>query len=134
MQREALLPPKDVPASELFLKLMEAPSPSEVVDIPRRDSNGDPVGRIRIRVLSMVDHDRARIAAHTRVKRLALTNEDMGSELIKEVLGDATAKEIPALDCMTEGSEGGLSGRVFRDANDVEKMRADEVAALFNAY
>jgi len=134
VQKQPYLPPKDVPASELFLKLMESPAPSEIVDLPRRDKEGNPVGRIRIRVLSMLDHDRARVEAHKRVKRLGIATEDMSAELIKEVLGDAAAKEILAMACMTEGEDGALSGRVFRNADDVEKLPADEVAALFNAY
>ena len=138
MQKQPYLPPRDVAPSELFAKLMETPAPSEVVDLPRRDADGNPVGRIRIRVLSMADHDRARVAAHKRIKRLDLTNEDMGAELIREVLGDATAKEILAMACLSEGkvTDDGVegSGRIFRSADDVEKLPADEVASLFNAY
>jgi hypothetical protein len=131
-------PPKKVDASELFLKLMEAPRPSEVVDFPRLDRDGKPLFQIRIQVLRMDEHDQARIIAQQKLKARRIANEDLNSAAIKEVLGDAVAKELIAMACLTvdpmEGSDPPVYGRVFRDGEDVGKLSADEVLVLFNAY
>ena len=56
-----------MPASELFLKLMETPKPSMVVDFPRIDHVTEkPVAQVRIEVLSHDQHDQARQRAHAR--------------------------------------------------------------------
>lgn len=132
-------PDKNIPASELFLKLMETPRPSEVVDYPRKDESGNPVGKLRIQVLTQEEHDRARIAAHRTMKEQGLDREDMLGESVKEVLGDTVARELLAMACLTEsGPDDGngrpMYGRVFQDAKDLKKIRSDEIAVLFNRY
>jgi hypothetical protein len=131
-------PPKKVEASELFLKLMEAPRPSEVVDFPRLDKDGKPIAQVRIQVLRMDEHDQARIVAQQKLKARRVANEDLSSAAIKEVLGDAVAKELIAMACLTvepmQESEPPVYGRIFRDGEDVGKLSTDEVLVLFNAY
>ncbi len=62
-------PDKTVPPSELFLKLIEAPRPTEVINYPRKDpATGEPIGKIRMQVLTQEEHDRARIAAHRNIR------------------------------------------------------------------
>lgn len=134
-------PPKEIPASALFLKLMETPFPSEVVDFPRRDANGEALGRVRIRVLSMAEHDSARTSATLKIGAAGFTPEQMSSPAMREVTGDAIAKELISLACVTAEEQfkhpvTGLPfyGQIFRDARDVGCLMSDELAVLFNAY
>jgi len=133
------LPPKDVPASALFLKLMELPRPSEVIDFPRKGSDGKPIDRIRIQTLTSEDQDKARAMAHAEMLRRGFSAEDIGSYGIREVYSDAVAKELIAMSCLTaEGADFGDGvpkyGRVFRDGGQVSKLAADEILTLFNAW
>lgn len=131
-------PPVDEAPSELFSKLMEMPRPSEVVDFPRLDANGEPLGRVRIQILTSAEHDKARELAQSSMKARGISREDMTGPALKEVLGDAIAKELIAMACVTEKDFGGAGkvtyGRIFRNATDVGALSADELLLLFNAY
>ncbi len=133
-------PPKDIAPSELFLKLTETPAPSEVIDFPRRDANGNWVGKIRITVLPHEKHDAARIDANKRLREKGFSADDLAGLTMREVLGDAVAKELLAMACVTSepqlNDENGqpIYGRIFRSAKDLDKLRADEIAVLYNAY
>lgn len=132
-------PDKSIPPSELFLKLLETPRPTELVDYPRKDENGNPIGKLRIQVLAQEDHDRARIAAHRTMKEQGLDNEDLKGNAVQEVLGDTVARELLAMACLTEtGPDDGngrpMYGRIFQDAKDLKKIRSDEIAVLFQSY
>jgi hypothetical protein len=142
------LPPPDVPADELWLKLSE-PKPSEVIDFPRKDG-GKPIGRIRIQVLSMEDHNRARLSAQNELRKSAalvgltkLEANDMLSPAVQEVLGDLTAHELLAMACLREAAFIGPGTdpdrptypRLFREANELRaKLTSQETLVLFNAY
>lgn len=137
-------PPDNVEARELWLKLNEAPAPSEIVDFPRRGSDGKPISRIRIQVLSMASHDEARMLAHQRLAKQGVKPDDTNtSVLLQEVLGDAVAREILAMSCVTvkpihgddEDTVKPTYGRLFVDAESLRQMLTpDEVTVLFNSY
>lgn len=143
-------PMKDeVESSELWLKLNE-PRPSEVIDFPRKDRKGNPIGKIRIQVLRMEDHNRARILATKALREAVkdfglseLTKDEMESDAVREVLGDLIAHELLCLACLTdkEQVEGGdefgnpIYGRVFATPKHIRQtLTADETLVLFNAY
>lgn len=130
-------PPSDVPASELWLKLCESPRPSEVIDFPRKDAMGRPLGKLRIQVLNMEDHDEARIRARFALKDRKLTDDDLNDLTIKEVYADRVARELLAIACTAvepiKGSD--KHGKVFPGADDIgKKLTADEINTLFTAY
>ncbi len=133
-------PPKDIAPSELFLKLLECPRPTEVINYPRKDpATGEAIGKIRIQVLTQEEHDRARIAAHRTMKAQGFDKDDLAGATMQEVLGDSVARELLAMAClMADGVEleddKQTYGRVFRDAGDLKKLGSDEIAVLFNAY
>lgn len=135
-----LQPPKDVEASELFQKLLE-PEPSEVIDFPRKDGQGNPVGKVRIRALGMEHHDQARIRAFRFFKDKGYSGDDLQNISMREVVGDQIAKELIAMACLTAASQGTdgntgepIYGRIFHSAAQVDKLRPDELTVLFNAY
>ena len=141
-------PPEDISPSELFLKLSQSPRPTEVVDFPRVDESGKSIGQIRIQVLRMEEHDRARIMAQKRLKERSrvygydkIEAADMDSAGIREVLGDMTARELLAIACLdTRNHAGGddekpFYPRVFPDSDSIAQiLSADETAVLFSAY
>ena len=134
-------PPNDVVPSELWRKLSETPKPSEVIDFPRRDMRGRPIDRIRIQVLTMSEHDEARLRAHNWLKDRGIPTEEFDGPTIREVYGDAVARELLAMACVTEDPVKGteersvpLYGRLFRTGKDLEILTADEVLVLFTAY
>lgn len=132
-------PPDNVSASELFLKLCE-PQPSEVVDFPRRGRDGKPIAQIRIQVLSQEEHEGAREDAHRKMKARGFDKDDLGSYTIQEVVGDAVAREILAKACLSvQGGDFGdgatpMYAHVFQSAEQLKKLRPDEIAVLFSAY
>jgi hypothetical protein len=137
------LPPKDVDAKDLFLKLSE-PKPGEEFDFPRKNAAGKPVARLRIQVLSMKEHEHARIEAHRKLKaKYLLKEEDMNGITMREVHGDAVAREVLAAACRRtdpfEGSEHSERGitypRAFRDAEQInDELTSNEILTLFHAY
>lgn len=132
------LPPEDVAAAELFQKLLERPTPSEVIDFPRMLETG-PIFRIRMRVLPQRDHDKAREEAHRKLIARGVKLDDMQAIGIREVYADQTAKEILALACVTEQAYGSedrpVYGRLFKDSDAIAStLTADELAALFRAW
>lgn len=136
-------PPNDIPASELFLKLMESPKPSEVVDFPRRKvgPDGKPtsefVGKLRIQVLAQGKHKEAQLAAQGYFKGRGYSIEELDGVILREAAGDEIAKELLAMACVTVEpiSENPLTyGRIFRTARDLDNLTADEVANLFAQY
>lgn len=136
------LPPSDVSPSDLLLKLLERPQPSEVVDFPARSTNDTPLAQIRVMVLRMEQHDEARIRAREALKtKRRLSDDDLRSPFGLELLGDATARELLAMACVmadpipgTAENQGAKYARLFRSSDDVNKLTADEVTALFGAY
>ena len=136
-------PPADVSAKELFLKLSE-PKPSDVIDFPRKTHSGKPVAQIRVQVLSMREHEQARVEAHRRLRsKYLLKEEDMNGITMREVHGDAVARELLASACRlvdpiegTQDSERGAQyPRAFRDAEQInDELTANEILILFNAY
>jgi hypothetical protein len=141
-------PPEDVSPSDLWAKLAE-PRPSQVVDFPRRDAKGAAIGKVRIQVLRMEDHDTARIRAHESLKRKAqfqglqkLEAADMESPAMQAVLGDLSAREILCLACLsdkptpdTADSDAPFYPRLFKDPDALaSRVTADEMAVLFSAY
>lgn len=139
------MPPKDISAKDLFVKLTEAPRPSEIIDWPRkveRDGKLEPVARVRVRVLTMRDHDEARLRAHSWLKdERKMKAEDMQGPTVREVFGDAVAREVLAKAIVhvtpiegTEESGSPKYPRIFGEGKDLESITPDELVCLFQAY
>jgi len=131
-------PPEDVPPSDLFLKLSES-RPSEVVNFPRKTSDGKPIGTTRIQVLTGDDHEVAQIEAKRNLKERRKLDEAALASLDRAVLGDAVARELLAMACTTEKNHGTddapFHPRVFPGGEALGKvLTADETAVLFQTY
>ena len=141
-------PPKNVEAKDLFQKLCESPQPSDVVDFPRKDDEGNPVFRVRIMVLGMEEHDQCRVFAMKRLKKKLRIEDgasaeqlaEMSTDIMREVLGDMVARELLCMACHTEDPIEGIEptqyGRIFLTPERITEARvtADELTTLFAAY
>lgn len=136
-------PPADVPATELFLRLSANVRPSEVVDFPRRDPlTRAPIGKVRIQVLNLAEHDEARLKAQYWImEKKRITRDQLDAAGIREVLGDRVAKELISMACLSvdpikDTAETGKPRymRHFRSADDVDILMADELEALWMTY
>lgn len=134
-------PPTDKEPSELFKKLMESPRPSELVDFPRYDDTGKSIARIRMQVLNYAEYDECRLRAQEWLDKKLPHKESREGQAAREVLGDRVAKEIVTRAALTEkpisGSEetpqGARYARIFRSADDVDQLTADELTCLWMA-
>jgi hypothetical protein len=142
-------PVSSVEPSELWLKLSE-PTPSEVVDFPRKDRAGNPIGKIRIQVLKMEDHNKARLLATKALKETAkksgigeLDKGDLESDAVREVLGDLIAHELLCMACYGDKEIEGLEDKngnptypkVFANPAAIGSvLTADETLVLFRLY
>ncbi len=133
-------PPEDISAKELYLNLTQS-KPSEVFDFPRLDpETKKPLTTVRIVVLSQREHEIARVEAHKKIKqRYNLKEDDLGGDIMREVVGDATARELLALACVYEKPMAGPNGapfypKMFRDSDHVGDLSANEILLLFNCY
>lgn len=133
-------PPTDIPPSELWLALQAEPFPSEVVDFPRyRD--GKALGKVRIRTLAMEAHDICRIRGFNKTKaRAGVEKDDLNAEVIREVQGDAVARELLWMatlrveDCSKDPSKK-FYPQFFPSPEAIEKtLTADELTVLFTQY
>ena len=138
-------PPNDVSATDLWQALNE-PSPSEVIDFPRKNRSGQAVGKVRIKVLKMEDHNKARLLATKSLKEAIknsnlgeFSKDDMESDAVKEVLGDLIAHELLCMACYTD-TEQDIDdpfpyAKVFLTPKHISSvLTADETLVLFNAY
>lgn len=135
-------PPSDVAASELFLKLLERPAPSDVFAFPRTDESGEPVFDVRVFVLSESKIEMCRLRARKWLLEQAresaaatqlLDEHTIGDRLAKELLAEAVF-ENTAIYGSEEAQGKPVYRRLFRNAQDVGELTSDEVGALYGAY
>lgn len=138
-----MLPPNDVQPSELWLKLTQRPQPSEEIDFPGRDAGGKPLGKLRVRVLTSDEQDRARVAAQRHMTETRkVRSDELPGEVMREVLGDAVARELLCMACTgieeiraAQPGSAAVYPRVFNRGDDLAKaLSGPELAALFGSY
>lgn len=134
-------PFQEVAPSELFLKLLERPAPNEVYPFPRMGDDGEPVFNVRVFVLAEKTLEVCRLRARKwlleKAKESAaatqlLDEHTIGDRLVKECIAEAVHE-----DRVISGTDDWATPRyrrLFRGADDVGELTADEVAALYGAY
>jgi hypothetical protein len=128
------MPPTDLPADELVLRLAEAPFTSEVVDFPRRGADGNPIGRLRLKVLSARDVQTCKHAAQRSVGKRFLDLKEVAGYLgLQDSTGSETSCEVLAKSCLSvEPGPDGKHRQIWRSGDAVaEALTSAEIAHLF---
>lgn len=134
------LPPTDISPSELFIRLMERPQPSAIVDYPAKSPGGAALAQIRILVLTGEQQEEARFKGKEYLRSTRkMTDQDVDGKLGEALLGDAVARECIARSChmvdpIPNTEDSPQYPRLFPDAKSVSRLPADEITALFGAY
>lgn len=132
--------PPDEKPSELWLRLTEYPAPTEVVDFPRIGNDGKPIGRIRIKVLDDEQIEMCRKRVLDGLQRNVHTDsaEKQQGPIQREIVADATAREILCMACLTEKNFGTddepMYPKAFPSPEALKKLRPQEIAVLFSLY
>ncbi len=127
-------PPTDIAPDELFVRLSAMARPIELVDFPRFNPDGTPVGQIAIRILNQGEIIAAKSEATRRARKMVAEKFE-ASERIEgyaQVLEDECACQILFRACRRT-SDPLLP--MFPKADDVRNLlTSDEVAVLLNSY
>jgi hypothetical protein len=135
------MPPPDMSPDELWIKLQECPRPTEIVDFPRKDpTTGRPLAKIRIQVLTVEEHTKARLAGRSRILQSHdVKSAELDDYVMREIISDACAKEALKLACvsvkpMNPDAKVPRYAYMFPNDERLDALTADEVVTLFNAY
>lgn len=124
-------PSKEIPSSQLWLRLQEQPRPSKLVDFPRKGPNGEPIGQLRIRIL-------------TQEEQMVCTAE--AENLARKHLKEGKKDELGYERLFSDSVCVEVLYRACRDAEDPEKpafpaptemrrqLTTEECAKLFEHY
>ncbi len=127
-------PPNDIAPDELWIRLSQEERPVEIVDFPRKDAAGTPIGQIAIWVLKQGEIILAKAEATRRARKIIAEKFD-SSERIEgytQVLEDETACQL-LFQCCRRPTNHNLP--IFPTADGVrQKLTSDEVAVLLNSY
>lgn len=129
--------PADVPASELFRRLSESARPSEVVDFPRKGPDGEPLGQVRIVVLTERELIAASVEAERFAQKMLRTDtkaNDGGSQGYLDVYRHESAVQIIHRACKrVEDAQARMPA--FPSPQEIrDLMTPDEIGVLLEAY
>lgn len=124
-------PPTNISASQLWLKLSSQERPSKIVDFPRKGPDGEPLGRLRIRILTQEEQMAATVAAENFVREhlKEAKKDEIGYE---RLYTDAVIVEVLFRACRDEEDEKRAafpSPKKLRQA-----LTTEEIGALFRHY
>jgi len=128
------LPSDNLTPSELFLALTKVPRPSRVVDFPRRDANGKPLGELRIKILSQEEQmeSAAEAERYTRKVLKEAPKSDEARRGYDDIYNNAAACEVLFKACRDAND---VTKPLFPTIQDIRKwLTMDEVGALMAHY
>lgn len=130
-------PPTDVPASELFLRLSASARPSEVVDFPRKGPDGEPLGQVRITILTERDILASAVEAERFTQKMLRTPErpsDSVSQGYIDVYRHESAVQLIHRSCKrAEDAQARMPA--FPSPHEIrDMMTPDEIGVLLESY
>lgn len=129
-------PPTDVAASELFLKLSSATRPGDIVDFPRKGADGEPLGQVRMVVLTERELVAAAIDAEKFAQKHLKTDMKLSdsSQGYLDVYRHESAVQILHRSCKrVEDDMAKLPA--FPSPNEIrDVLTPDEIAVLLEEY
>lgn len=125
---------EEIKPAALWAAITEMPRPSRVVDFPRKNEAGEPVGQVRIRVLtqeeSMMCSAAAESFARKHIKELP-KSDDMARGY-GDIYSNAAAVEVLWRACRQVED---VNQALFPTAKMIrDHLSADEVGVLFSSY
>lgn len=124
-------PPKDIEPSSLWLKLSGKERPFKLVDFPRNDENGEPIGQLAIRILTQEEQMAATAAAEKLAKELLKDGkkDEIGYE---RLFTDAVCLEVLFRACRDPEDQ---VRSAFPSVKQIQKaLTTEECAVLFSHY
>jgi hypothetical protein len=125
-------PPKDVPAGELWRKLLERPRPSVTVDFPGKGTDGQPLGQVMLWVLTESELHGCRANADKTAKALLGGETRVGDLGYEEIYRNEMLVELVSIACRQPDDSRLPSFPSARYAR--QQMTSDEIAVLAEAY
>lgn len=124
-------PPKDLPASQLWLKLASAERPFKLVDFPRVTPDGQPLGQIAIRILTQEEQMVCSAAAEELARKHVKDGrkDELGYE---RLFTDAVCVEVLFRAC--RDAENPRNPAFPTPKSLREALTTDECGALFSHY
>lgn len=127
-------PPDNLSASELFLELSKPEKPYRVVDFPRKNAEGKPVGQVALRILTQEDQmESAACAERFTVKLIKdRPKSDEARRGYDDIYANAAAVEILSRACRLHDN---VDRPLFPSSESIRKnLLPDEVGVLFAMY
>jgi len=127
-------PSADIPPDELWVRLSQEERPVEIVDFPRKDAAGVPIGKVAIWVLKQGEIIVAKAEATRRARKVIAEKFDATERVegYAQVLEDETACQLLYQCCRRPTN---INLPIFPTADGVrQKLTSDEVAVLLNSY
>lgn len=124
-------PPNNIPASDLWIKLSSLERPNKLVDFPRFGEDGEPIGQVRIQVLTQLEQAACTKAAE-ELARKHLKEAKQGDIGYERLFSDAFCVEVLWRACRNPDK---IMYPAFPTPNDMrDKMTTDQCAMLFEHY
>ena len=128
------MPEEEIKPAALWAAITEMPRPSRVVDFPRKNEAGEPIGQVRIRVLmqeeSMMCSAAAEAFARKHIKELP-KSDDMARGY-GDIYSNAAAVEVLWRACRQVDD---VNQALFPTSKMIrDHLSADEVGVLFSSY
>lgn len=124
-------PPDD---TDLWTRLTAMPRPSKVVDFPRKDPSGAPVGQVAIWVLTQEEQSAAAAAAQNITQKIVkeVPKKEDAQRGYDDVYDNVAAAEVLWRACRKPGN---LLVPAFPSPTELRaRLTVDEVGALLNHY
>lgn len=129
-------PSSDIEPADLLARIMQSPRPSKVVPFPRKGAKGQPIGEVRLIVLTQ--HEAMAAAAESeRTTRKLLKEVPAKEEQAKgytDVYNSAAGIELLFRACK-DPADTEMKRPLFRSKADIgEFLSQDEIAVLIQEY
>lgn len=122
---------------DLWTKITELPRPSKIVDYPRTDKNGKPIGQLAIVVLTQEEQMACSARAEELTRRLLKEKQitaktDEARRGYEDIYNNACAVEILFRACKKADD---IAASLFPTPDAIRaKLSADEIGVLMNMY
>lgn len=124
-------PPTDVSGTDLFRKFCEIPRVSELVPLPVFDKDGEPIGHVRMVILTSDEDMLAQRQAREDLNKLLKETPKKDEIGLIDLHNNILASEVLFRACKLEND---INLPFFPTRKDVQRMTSHQVGLLFSNY